>query len=224
MLTRGLLEARSMQKQEKSPAELLEEKAIIQLIIFVAGNEEFGVPIDAVREIIKIGMVTPIPNSPDFIKGIVNVRGEIVTAIDVKSRFCLASVNDVEPKHIVVTKQEDGLFGLIVDEVIEVLRLQKNEIKPPPSLVTQIHKKYVNGVVAHDSRLIIILDLTSILSQKELIQYSAAKKRVYKDKIMLEENTDTKVDVVTSDVNIINANAATKKAKRSTRQPRQNKS
>ena len=165
-----------MHKQEKLPTQTQEGKEIIQLIVFLAGNEEFGVPIDAVREIIKIGMVTAIPDSPDFIKGIVNVRGEIVTAIDVKLRFRLPDVRDAEAKHIVVTKQEDGLFGLIVDEVVEVLRIQKDDIKPPPSLVTRIHKKYINGVISHDSRLIILLDLTKILSENELIQYSTTKK------------------------------------------------
>lgn len=171
-----------MQKQEKSHEQVLEEEKIIQLIIFLAGNEEFGVAIDAVREIIKIGIVTPIPNSPDFIKGIINVRGEIVTAIDIKSRFHLPTIKETNPKHIVVTKQEEGLFGLIVDEVVEVLRIQQNEIKPPPALVTQIHKRFISGVVSHESRLIIILDLSSILSQKELLQYSNLQRKNSKEK------------------------------------------
>lgn len=169
-----------IQKQKKTEIKSPINKEIVQLIVFVAGNEEFGVPIDAIREIIKMGQVTPIPASPNFIKGITNVRGEIVTTIDVRLRFSLPFDVDAEPKHIIVTKQEDGLFGLIVDEVTEVLRIGKHEIQPPPSVVTHIQKKYVNGVVTHDGRLIILLDLTQVLAQKDLIKFSSiAKKQKY---------------------------------------------
>lgn len=150
---------------------------MIQLIIFLSGNEEFGIPISEVREIIKIGQITPIPNTPHFIKGIINVRGEIVTAIDVKTRFSLSSSITVDPKHIVVTKQEDGLFGLIVDEVIEVLRIQGDEIKPPPSIIKKIHKKYINGVITHNKRLIILLDLKQVLAHTEIMKVDHSDKK-----------------------------------------------
>lgn len=151
-------------------------QTILQLIIFRSGNEEFGVDINAVREIIKVGLVTPIPNSPKYIKGIINVRGEIVTIIDIKSRFNLDG-EESAPKHIVVTKQEEGLFGLMVDEVSEVLRIQNNEIKAPPSIMTNIHKKYVTGVLTHQNRLIILLDLNKVLSQNDLLEYTQTGKR-----------------------------------------------
>lgn len=146
------------------------DEKIVQLIVFRTGKEEFGVPIDAVREIIKATAITPIPNSPHFIKGIINVRGEIVTAIDIKSRFSLESDIESEAKHIVVVKQEDSLFGLMVDEVMEVLRVQKNEIKSPPSIISNIHEKYISGVISHDDRLIVLLDLNVVLSGNELLQ------------------------------------------------------
>lgn len=160
---------------ESSKAET-EGKTVIQLIVFRAGNEEFGVKIDAVREIIKIDVITPIPESPDFIKGIINVRGEIVTAIDIKSRFDLNEPDTVEAKHIVVTKQGENLFGLIVDEVIEVLRIMKKDIKPTPSLLDKINEKYVSGIISHDNRLIILLDLDQVLSYKELVNLSHLKR------------------------------------------------
>jgi purine-binding chemotaxis protein CheW len=165
-----------IQKQIKPAVQTIERPSIFQLIVFRAGNEEFGVPIDAVREIIKVGLITPIPASPNFISGITNVRGEIITAIDVRLRFSLPFDRKSQPKHIIVTKQEDGLFGLIVDEVIEVLRIHESDIKPPPQLVTQIHKKYVSGVVTNNSRLIILLDLSQVLAQKDLIHKKRNKK------------------------------------------------
>lgn len=153
-----------------------DEKTIIQLIVFCAGGENFGVKIEEVREIIKIGMITPIPESPTFIKGIINVRGEIVTAIDIKARFSLAPKNEIESKHIIVTKNDDNLFGLIVDEVIEVLRMQKKDIKSAPSFLDKINEKYVSGIVSHEERLIILLDIDQVLSRQELIQMARATK------------------------------------------------
>lgn len=165
-----------MSEQIHAEASSPDEKTVIQLIVFRAGNEEFGVKIDAVREIIKMGDITPIPESPEFIKGIVNVRGEIVTTIDVKARFDLLTSAETEAKHIVVTKQGDNLFGLIVDEVIEVLRIMKKDIQSTPSLLDKINEKYVGGIISRDNRLIILLNLDQVLSYEELINLTQIKR------------------------------------------------
>lgn len=159
-----------MQEQTTLKISYPEGQSLVQLIVFRTGNEDFGVPIDMVREIIKIGAITPIPDSPKFIKGIINVRGEIVTTIDMKSLFALPEDHLSDPKHIIVTKQEDSLFGLIVDEVVEVLRVQEKEINPTPDVISKIHQTYISGVVTHDDRLIIVLNLGRVLAQKELIR------------------------------------------------------
>jgi len=166
-----------MREHINTPVESTGNKTVIQLIVFRAGNEEFGVKIEEVREIIKLGSVTPIPESPDFIKGIINVRGEIVTAIDIRSRFSLPIAEEIESKHIVVTKKDENLFGLIVDEVIEVLRIQGKEIKPAPSLIDSINEKYVDGIISHEDRLIILLNLDRVLSQQDLMDVTKIEKR-----------------------------------------------
>ncbi len=159
--------------EEKSVlASTKEKQQIIQLIVFRVGDEEFGVPINAVQEIIKIGNITPIPDSPDFIRGLINVRGDIVAIIDVRARFSLPT--EEEPsKHIVIVKQEGNLFGLMVNEVMEVLRIQESDIKAPPQLMAKIQEDYVYGVITHDSRLIILLDVTKVLSEDELIRLAS---------------------------------------------------
>ncbi len=159
-----------MQNENPSLIENTDTAQLIQLIVFHAGNEEFAVPISEVREIIKIGTITPIPNVFDFIKGIINVRSEIVTIIDIGTRFSLLKNENVQPKHIVVTKQEDTLFGLLVDEVVEVLRVRQQDIQPPPSLIRKIYEKYIDSVVTLNDRLIVILDISKILSIKEFTQ------------------------------------------------------
>jgi len=149
-----------------------EEGEIIQLIVFSLGDEEFGADIAQVREIIRRSVVTPIPDSPDFIKGVTNVRGEIAVVIDLKKRFLLRAKKEVDEKHIVMTEQDKNLFGLMVDEVTEVLRIPLEDIKSTPELVTRIDRVYISGVLTLDNRLIIMLDLQKVLSEEELTKLS----------------------------------------------------
>ena len=146
-----------------------EEAEIIQLIVFSLGDEEYGANINQIREIIRTGAIRPIPDSPDFIKGVSNVRGEIPVIIDLKARFFLSGAKRaVEDRHIIITEQEKNIFGLLVDEVTEVLRIPQTDIKSAPELVTRMDREYVNGVITIENRLIILLDLSKVLSAKEL--------------------------------------------------------
>lgn len=166
-----------------------EEAKIIQLITFNLGDEEYGADINEIREIIRTGAITPIPDSLDFIKGIANVRGEIPVVIDLKARFALPPARrEVRDKHLVITEQEKNIFALLVDEVTEVLRIPETEIKPAPELITRIEREYVKGVIPLDNRLIILLSLHEILSEEQLARltefahnYGTAKLR-YKAK------------------------------------------
>lgn len=161
---------------EKIGPSVAEEARITQFIVFRVGDEEFGVPIHTVQEIVRTGPITPIPDSPEFVEGLVNVRGEIVATINMRARFFLPS-EKVEAKHIVITKQQESLFGLLVDEVTEVLRIPETEIKPPHKLITTIHEEYVSGVITLENRLIIVLDLARVLSSDELSRLSEVTRR-----------------------------------------------
>ena len=163
-------------QQKKAVSE--EEGEIIQLIVFDLGDEEYGAAISQVREIIRTGTITPIPDSPDFIKGISNIRGEVPVIIDLKARFFLPAIKrEVENRHIVITEQEKNIFGLLVDEVTEVLRIPETDIRPAPELVTRVDREYVNGVITLENRLIILLDLAKVLSADELAKLSDFSQR-----------------------------------------------
>ena len=153
------------------------EAKIIELIVFKLGDEEFAANIDQVREIMRIGTITPIPDSPDFIEGVTNVRGEITVAIDLKARLFLPVKQEVESKHIVITEQEKNLFGLMVDEVTEVLRISESEVKPTPELVTRIDRIYIRGVITLEKRLIILIDLAKVLQEEELTKLAKLSER-----------------------------------------------
>lgn len=164
------------QSQQKKTGS--EEAEIIQLIVFDLGNEEYGADINQVREIIRTGTITPIPDSPDFIRGISNIRGEVPVIIDLKSRFFLPTVKrEVKDRHIVITEQDKNIFGLLVDEVTEVLRIPQSDIKSAPEIVTRIDREYVNGVITLDNRLIILLDLAKVLSPEELARLTEFSQR-----------------------------------------------
>ncbi|ODS30778.1 MAG: purine binding chemotaxis protein [Candidatus Scalindua rubra] len=164
------------QKMQKKP-ETHKLGNIVQLIVFHLGDEEFGANIDQVREIIWRASVTPIPDSPDFIKGVTNVRGEIAVVIDLKKRFFLRVKQEIEEKHIIMTEQDKNLFGLMVDEVTEVLRIPKTDIKGTPEFVTRIDRIYINGVLTLENRLIMLLDLEKVLSEEELAKLSEIRVR-----------------------------------------------
>jgi purine-binding chemotaxis protein CheW len=167
VITNKYQELHPQRKQQDSK----EEGEVIQLIVFHLGDEEFGADINQVREIIRAGTVTPIPDSPDFIKGVTNVRGEIAVVIDLKKRFSLHLL-EIEERHIIMTEQANNLFGLMVDEVSEVLRIPKLDFKATPELVTKIDRVYISGVLTLENRLIIMLDLSKVLSEDELTKLS----------------------------------------------------
>ena len=159
-----------MQPETKAP---IEETKVVQLIVFNLGDEEYGADIRQVREVIPRGDITAIPDSPEFIKGVTNVRGEITVVIDLKARFFLPTKKEVESGHIVITEQEKNLFGLMVDEVTEVLRIPEAVKKPTPELVTKIDRVYIRGVITIEERLILLIDLAKVLSEEELAKLAA---------------------------------------------------
>ena len=196
-------------QQKKAAPE--EEGKVIQLIVFDLGDEEYGADINQVREIIRTGTITPIPDSTDFIKGVSNIRGEIPVIIDLKSRFFLPPVKrEVEDRHIVITEQEKNIFGLLVDEVTEVLRIPETEIKSAPELVTKIDREYVSGVITPENRLIILLDLSKVLAEEELARLTELAQRHRS----VEEKRQTKEEHVE-----VPAKAETKEAEGQTPEP-----
>jgi len=151
-----------------------EEAKIVQHIVFNLGEEEFAVEISEVREIINAEAITPIPDSPEFISGIINIRGNIIAVIDLKARFFLYPKKEAESKHIIITENS---YGIMVNEVTEILRLSEAAINEAPELVTKIHGEYIKGVITLENRLIILLDFTKVLSEEELVKLTEVSRR-----------------------------------------------
>lgn len=139
----------------------------LQLVTFSIGEEEFGVDILKVQEIVRSMEMTKVPNAPDFVEGVVNLRGKVIPIIDMRKRFGLDSREHDSHTRIIVINMNDVITGFVVDSVSEVLRLPKDTIEPPPPVVAGIEADYISGVGKLEDRLLILLDMDSMLSVRE---------------------------------------------------------
>ncbi len=148
-----------------------EAEQIKQLVSFRIGEEEFGVDILMVQEIIRLPIITPIPNAPKFILGMINLRGKIIPVIDLRQRLRIRG-NKPAPAdrktRILIVEIFNHVTGFIVDSVSEVMKVPVNEIEPTPHLVvSSIDAEYIQGVIKLPKRLIILLDFRQILKTQE---------------------------------------------------------
>jgi purine-binding chemotaxis protein CheW len=140
---------------------------LLQLVSFKVGDAEFGVDILRVQEINKMMELTVVPNTPPFVEGVVNLRGRIIPVINLRSRLGL-DVKDYDTEtRIIVVDLHDKTIGFIVDEVKEVLRIPKSITEPPPEIVSGVDSEYITAIGKLEDRLLILLDLTRVLSNKE---------------------------------------------------------
>lgn len=140
---------------------------MLQLVSFRLGGEEFGVDIMQVQEIIRMQNITAVPNAPDFVEGVINLRGRVIPIIDLRKRFGLDCKEHDKATRIVVVKVDEITVGLVVDEVSEVLRIPADTVEPPPPIVAGVESDYIKGVGKLDDRLLILLDLSKTLSKEE---------------------------------------------------------
>lgn len=141
-----------------------------QLVVFRLHNEEFGVEITDVREIVKPRHITRLPHVADYIEGVTNLRGEVIPVICLRKRFGLEPQEETQDTRIIMLEIDDGMVGFIVDAVTETLRLPEDAIDPPPSNIAGLRADYLAGVGKLDDRLLILLEVDKILSSEEKIE------------------------------------------------------
>ena len=143
------------------------DAALSELVTFKVAAEEFGVDILSVQEIIRIMEITKVPKAPEFIEGVINLRGKVIPVIDFRKRFNMDSREEGKDTRIIVTNISGKILGFIVDSVSEVLRIPTSSIEPPPPIVAGIESEYINGVGKLDDRLLILINLDRLLSDSE---------------------------------------------------------
>ncbi len=140
----------------------------LQLVIFRLAQEEYGLPITKVQEINRLVPITKLPQTPDFMEGIINLRGRIIPVIDLRKRFQLTVTDYTEDNRIIIVEVNGQTVGIIVDAVTEVVRLAAASVEPPPPSFI-IDAQYIHGVGKLDERLLILLDIDKILTSQEEI-------------------------------------------------------
>lgn len=148
-------------------AETLQQQDEQQLVVFDLSTESYGVDIGEVREIIRLQEITKVPRTPEFVEGVINLRGGVIPVIDLRKRFDLPIADETRDNRIVVVDIGGQNIGVIVDAVTEVLRISVGSIEPPASVITTAESEYLLGIAKLDDRLIILLDLKQVLTEAE---------------------------------------------------------
>ncbi len=138
-----------------------------QYVIFKLSSEEYGVDIMNVKEISEYKQSVKIPNTPKFVDGIINLRGDITPIINLKKRFNLDESSIDSDTRIIVINIKSRQVGFVVDEASQVIRLSEEDIEPAPELVAGVDKKYITGVGKLKDRIVLLLNLEEVLSEDE---------------------------------------------------------
>lgn len=141
---------------------------VVQLVSFNIGEEEFGVDILRVQEINRMVEITRVPNSPDYVEGVINLRGKVIPIIYMRKRLGMPSKPLDKDTRIIVVEIDKRVIGFIVDSVNEVLRINKSITEPPPTMVAGIDSDFITSIAKLEDRLLILLDLEKILTKSEV--------------------------------------------------------
>lgn len=153
--------------------EIAEDTQKGRFLTFSVGKEDYGIEIQFVTEIIGIQDITEVPELPDYVKGIINLRGKIIPVMDVRIRFKKEAIAYNDRTCIIVIDIRDISIGLIVDKVCEVLTIADENVVPPPDIKTGFHNRYVKGIGKVGSQVELLLDCDKLLNDDEIDVLSA---------------------------------------------------
>jgi purine-binding chemotaxis protein CheW len=135
---------------------------VLQLVSFNLGNEEYAVDILRVQEIIRMAEITPIPNAPLYVEGVINLRGKVIPVVNLRKKFGL-DLKQVDSHSRIVVVDVGATIGLLVDSVSQVLRIYPDTVEPPPPMADGAGSEYISGIGKLEDRLLILLDIQSLL-------------------------------------------------------------
>jgi purine-binding chemotaxis protein CheW len=140
-------------------------RGTMQLVSFHLDKEEYGIEITRVREIILMGEITRVPETPPHIKGLINLRSTVIPIVDLRLRFGLPEETPTDHTRIMVVNVAGKTIGIVVDAVSEVLRISQEQIAPPPPTVAGLNNEYLTGLVKLDNRMLILLDIDKVVAR-----------------------------------------------------------
>ena len=153
--------------QSRNLVENVAEDEVLQWVTFKLENEIYGINVMQVQEVLRYTEIAPVPGAPNYVIGIINLRGNVVTVIDTRVRFGLMPSEVSENSRIVIIEAEKQVIGILVDGVAEVVYLRSSEIDMAPSVGTDESAQFIQGVSNRDGELLILVDLIKFLSDDE---------------------------------------------------------
>lgn len=145
---------------------------VIQLVTFRLADETYGINVMHVQEVLRITEIAPVPGAPNYVLGIINLRGNVVTVIDTRTRFGLPPTETDDSSRIVIIESEKQVVGILVDSVAEVVELQQSEIDSAPNVGNDESSRYIQGVANREDDLLIVVDLNKLLTEEEWSEMS----------------------------------------------------
>jgi purine-binding chemotaxis protein CheW len=140
-----------------------------QNVIFKVGKEEFAIDILLTKEIVVMCDITPVPETEEYVEGVMNLRGNLVPVLDLRKRIRADGTISHEEQRIIISNFDNRLVGLIVDGASEVIRVSSDMIEPPPDVISEMGVAYISGVVHYQGRFITLIDLNKVLSDEALM-------------------------------------------------------
>lgn len=150
-----------------------ENDPITQWVTFRLGEETYGVNVMQVQEVLRMTDIAPVPGAPDYVLGIINLRGNVVTVMDTRKRFGLMPVEADDATRIVIIEAEDQVVGILVDSVAEVVYLSQSDIEMAPNVGNEESSRYIQGVANRKEGLLILVDLNRLLTDDEWKEFSS---------------------------------------------------
>ncbi|MFL5403844.1 MAG: chemotaxis protein CheW [Gemmatimonadales bacterium] len=159
----GLLQfADELRRQERAP-EAPSPSSMLHLVTFALDREEFGIPIEQVREVIRVGDITRVPQARSHVRGVTNLRGRILAVVEIRTRMGLTPAEITPRSRVVVVGAHDRVLGILVDAVTQVVKVPAESVAPAPEEILSPGTDYITGVARWNSRLIVLLDLEKVL-------------------------------------------------------------
>ncbi|MDH3760613.1 MAG: chemotaxis protein CheW [Gammaproteobacteria bacterium] len=140
----------------------------MQYVTFTLEDEIYGINVMQVQEVLREIEVAPVPGAPHYVTGIINLRGNVVSVIDARTRFGLAQKESTPYTRIIVIEAQQQIIGILVDSVAEVVDIEMSEIETAPNVGNDETARYIDGVVSRDEKLLILVDLNKLLTEAEL--------------------------------------------------------
>jgi len=151
----------------KNTAKKSDDNPIMRWVTFRLENEKYGINVMQVQEVLRVTEIAPVPGAPDYVLGIINLRGNVVTVIDTRKRFGLQSKDVDDATRIVIIEADEQVVGILVDSVAEVVDLRISDIESAPNVGTEESAKFIQGVASQEGELLIIIDLNRLLTDEQ---------------------------------------------------------